>query len=124
MVGKALTSADRFFMEAVDSVPDAAGQRVDLTTLASEEGFGEAEASARAWEAAGYGRHERETGAGRLFFAFSEAGYAKARNQADRMHQSVVRRWHMPTIDGASGWLAGGVFVVALLYSLMMFFWG
>ncbi|HWU96116.1 MAG TPA: hypothetical protein VN029_10995, partial [Sphingomonas sp.] len=76
MAGKALTAADRFFMEAVDSVPDAADQRVDLTALAGEEGFDAAEASASAWERAGYGRWQREEGAGSLSFAFSPAGYA------------------------------------------------
>lgn len=124
MAGRALTAADRFFMEAVDSVPDDEDQCVDLTVLAKEEAFDAEEASAGAWERAGYGNWRRQTGAGHIVFSFSPAGYAKARAEADRLHATARRRWTWPDLDGTSGWLAAGAFAVALLYSLMMFFWG
>ena len=124
MAGGALSAADRFLMEAVDSVPDSADRRVDLSALADEEGFAHADASARAWEQAGYGR--REGGEAGLAFAFSVKGYAAAQAEAERLlalHQAS-RRWKLPTVDMASGWIAGAVFLVALAYSLMTFFWG
>ncbi|NIJ18539.1 hypothetical protein FHS95_000208 [Sphingomonas naasensis] len=124
MAGRALSDADRFLMEAVDSVPDSADRRVDLSALADEDGFAHADASAKAWEQAGYGRCERN--GTQLVFAFSAKGYAAAQTESERLfalHQAS-RRWKLPTLDMASGWVGGAIFVVAALYSLMMFFWG
>lgn len=123
MVGRGLSEADRFLMEAVDSAPDAPDRRVDLTTLAAEDGFAHAERSAEAWERAGYGRRERAQDG--LIFAFSATGYAAVKAEAERLHGLASRRrWKWPAIDMTSGWVAGAGFAVALLYSLMTFFWG
>ncbi|MCX8476881.1 MAG: hypothetical protein MT490_13900 [Sphingomonas sp.] len=124
MASRALSDVDRFLMEAIDSVPDVSDRRVDLTLLADEDGFAHPGASAEAWEQAGYGRREEREG--RLVFAFSTTGYAAARAEADRLHlaNAAARRWKWPSIDMTSGWVAGAVFAVALLYSLMTFFWG
>jgi hypothetical protein len=128
MAGKALDAADRFLMEAVDSVPDSAGRRVNLTELADEDGFAGAEASAQAWERAGYGTSERSASGAKLVFAFSPKGYAAAKAEADRLHAEhqihARRRWKWPEFDGTSSWVAAAAFVVALLYALMTFFWG
>ena len=123
MAAKGLSEADRFLMEAVDSAPDAPDRRVDLTTLAAEDGFGHAERSAEAWERAGYGRRERTRDG--LIFVFSVTGYAAAKVEAERLHGLAShRRWKWPAIDMTSGGVAGAAFAVALLYSLMTFFWG
>lgn len=124
MGGRALTAADRFLMEAVDSVPDSPDRRVDLSVLAKEDGFAHPDVSAEAWEEAGYGRSERD--GSRLVFAFSAKGYAAAQAESERLfarHQAA-RRWKLPTLDMASGWIAAAIFVVAALYSAMTFFWG
>lgn len=124
MGGRALNDADRFLMEAVDSVPDSADRRVDLSALADEEGFAHPDASAKAWEQAGYGRCE--AGEAGLVFVFSAKGYTAAQTEAERLlalHRTS-RRWKLPTLDMASGWVAGAIFVVAAVYSAMMFFWG
>jgi hypothetical protein len=128
MAGRGLSAAERFLMEAVDSVPDSPDRRVNLTALADEDGFGDAEASAEAWERAGYGKREKSVSGAALNFAFSPKGYAAAKAEADRLHDEhrlqASRRWKLPEFDGTSSWLAAAAFVVASLYAMMMFFWG
>lgn len=123
MARHGISDADRFFGEAVDSVPDSPDRCVNLTSLAKEENFDGAAACAEAWERAGYGVRDTSRNS-RLVFAFSEEGYARARTETDRLAAFQAaharRRWRWPEFDGTSWWVAGAAVAIAALYHFLI----
>jgi hypothetical protein len=116
---------DRLFIRAVDEAEFESGHRINLTDVALDDEIRNPLPLAKAWAAEGYGTHEAvktALGGDYLAFTFSEEGFARASQEAERLRKQYRKGWRpkWPEIDGTSTWLAIAGGVIALIYHLLI----
>ena len=115
----------RLLIRAVQEAEHEPGRRLNLTDVALDDDVKNIAPIAKSWVDSGFGTQKTvktAVGGTYLAFTFSEEGFARAREEAERLRKQYRAAWGFkrPRFSGASTWLAWGIAAIALIYQILI----